>query len=189
MLATTFTSNAYVSLFEKAQREENWEADRLKRWRAAHSRVTPEELQATLGTWMIRSTDGGITWTKPYDCILNSPHGPIQLSDGKQLYAGKHLWREDGYIGSVISEDDGQSWKRQARIPTREGDDSALYHELHAVEAPSGKLLAHIRNHNKNNAGETLQSESSDGGATWSVPHSIGVWGFPSHLLLSLIHI
>lgn len=183
LLATTFTSNAYVSILEKAQQEGNWEANRLKRWHAAHSRVTSEELQATLGTWMIRSTDGGITWTKPYDCILNSPHGPIQLSNGRQLYVGKHLWREDGYIGSVISENDGQSWKPQARIPTREGDDSARYHELHAVEAPSGKLIAHIRNHNKSNAGETLQSESSDGGATWSVPHSIGVWGFPSHLL------
>ncbi len=28
-----------------------------------------------------------------------------------------------------------------------------------------------------------VQSESSDGGKTWSVPHPIGVWGLPSHLL------
>jgi sialidase-1 len=28
-----------------------------------------------------------------------------------------------------------------------------------------------------------LQSESKDGGKTWSEPHSIGVWGLPSHLL------
>jgi hypothetical protein len=28
-----------------------------------------------------------------------------------------------------------------------------------------------------------LQTESSDGGKTWSEPHSIGVWGLPSHLL------
>ena len=44
-------------------------------------------------------------------------------------------------------------------------------------------MIVHIRNHNTKNAGETLQSESTDGGKTWSVPHSIGVWGFPSHLL------
>ena len=31
--------------------------------------------------------------------------------------------------------------------------------------------------------GETLQCESTDGGKTWSEPHSIGVWGLPSHLL------
>ncbi len=183
LLATTFTSNAYVSILEKARKEGNWEAARLRQWEAAHQRVTAEQLQQTLGTWMIRSTDGGITWSKPYDSILNSPHGPIQLASGNQLYAGKHLWREDSYIGTVISRDDGKSWERQARIPTREGDDPAKYHELHAVEAPSGKLIVHIRNHNARHAGETLQSESTDGGASWSTPHSIGVWGFPSHLL------
>jgi Neuraminidase (sialidase) len=43
--------------------------------------------------------------------------------------------------------------------------------------------VAHIRNHNKANDRETLQSESSDGGKSWSVPRAIGVWGLPSHLL------
>ncbi|MFM7929284.1 MAG: exo-alpha-sialidase, partial [Pirellula sp.] len=27
------------------------------------------------------------------------------------------------------------------------------------------------------------QCESEDGGRTWTTPHSIGVWGLPSHLL------
>ena len=183
LLATTFTSNAYVSILEKQRAERSWDTERLAKWEAAHNRVTSAELAATLGTWMTRSTDGGITWSQPYDCILNSPHGPVQLSNGNQLYAGKHLWREDSYIGVVISKDDGRSWTKQAKIPTREGDNPDLYHELHAVEAPSGKLIVHIRNHNKQHAGETLQSESTDGGESWSVPHSIGVWGFPSHLL------
>ena len=65
----------------------------------------------------------------------------------------------------------------------REGDSSAEYHELHAVEAPSGKIVVHIRNQNPKNDRETLQAESSDGGKTWSVPQSIGVWGLPSFLL------
>jgi len=39
------------------------------------------------------------------------------------------------------------------------------------------------QNHNKKNDRETLQTESSDGGRTWTEPHSIGVWGLPSHLL------
>ena len=47
----------------------------------------------------------------------------------------------------------------------------------------AGKIIVHIRNHNKANSGETLQSESTDGGRTWSVPHTIGVWGLPSFLL------
>ena len=40
-----------------------------------------------------------------------------------------------------------------------------------------------ILNHNPKNNRETLQTESKDGGNTWSEPHSIGVWGLPSHLL------
>jgi hypothetical protein len=46
-----------------------------------------------------------------------------------------------------------------------------------------GRIIAQIRNHNKPEAGETFQSESADGGRTWTVPKPIGVWGLPSHLL------
>jgi hypothetical protein len=51
------------------------------------------------------------------------------------------------------------------------------------VETKSGKLIARIRNENPSNNNETLQSESTDGGRTWTTPHAIGVWGLPSHLL------
>jgi len=44
-------------------------------------------------------------------------------------------------------------------------------------------IIVQIRNHNPQNNGETLQTESKDGGRTWSVPRTIGVWGLPSHLL------
>src|SRR5262249_42300251 len=113
-----------------------------------------------------------------------SPHGPIQLKDGRLLYAGKQLWTGDKKIGVCESDDDGVTWRWLAEIPTRSGDEVVNgYHELHAVEAANGTLIAQIRNHNKSSAGETLQSESADGGKTWSEPHSIGVWGTPSHLL------
>lgn len=68
-------------------------------------------------------------------------------------------------------------------IPTRRGDDADEYHELHAVDAGNGKIIVQIRNHNEPNIRETLQCESEDGGRTWTTPHSIGVWGLPSHLL------
>ena len=114
---------------------------------------------------------------------VNSPHGPIQLSDGRQLYAGKELWRGELRIGVSQSTDDGRTWQWLAQIPTRPGDKDDQYHELHAVEASDGRIVAHIRNHNTKNASETLQCHSTDGGKTWSVPRSIGVWGLPSHLL------
>ncbi|HSJ04980.1 MAG TPA: sialidase family protein, partial [Verrucomicrobium sp.] len=104
--------------------------------------------------------------------------------DGRLLYAGKQLWTKEKKIGVCESKDDGQTWQWLADLPVREGDGAAQgYHELHAVEASDGTLLVQIRNHNKNNSGETLQTESTDGGKTWSAPHPLGVWGLPSHLL------
>ncbi|MDY0165336.1 MAG: sialidase family protein [Thermoguttaceae bacterium] len=188
ILITTFTSLAYVSGLERAEKVEPgepgaWPADRLARWQAAHRRVNAEERQAALSEWMIRSADGGVTFSGRYPSLVNSPHGPVQLSDGRLLYAGKDLWHGEQGVGVCESTDDGQTWNWLAAIPTREGDSQGAYHELHAVEAADGRIVVQIRNHNKANAGETLQTESEDGGKTWAVPHPIGVWGLPSHLL------
>jgi sialidase-1 len=160
-----------------------WSDLKFTEWRAVHQRISETQRQAEVGTWMIRSTDGGVTWSARYSVPINSPHGPIQLKDGRVLYAGKELWKNEHRIGVCESQDDGQTWSWLATIPTRPGDKADDYHELHAVECADGTLLAQIRNHNPANAGETLQSESIDGGKSWSIPHPIRVWGLPSHLL------
>ena len=192
LLVTTFTSLAYVRYgLAPAQKrlaetgDSGWPKGKLDRWLAAHRRLSPEQRTAQLGSWMIRSVDGGISWSRPYRSCVNSPHGPTQLKDGRLLYAGKnigHPERERSFVGVCQSTDDGISWERLAEIPARQGDSPNDYHELHAVETDSGRIVVHIRNHNRQNAGETLQSESTDGGKTWSTPHPIGVWGLPSHL-------
>ncbi len=194
LLVTTFTSLAYEDSFKKAAAmaeltDKGWvskamPAERYAKWKAAHERLNDEERQAELGEWLIRSTDGGKSWSTRIPTVVNSPHGPIQLKDGRLLYAGKQLWTGEKKIGVAESKDDGLTWQWLGEIPTRQGDDTTRsYHELHAVEAADGTLVAQIRNHNAANKGETLQSESKDGGKTWSEPHSIGVWGLPSHLL------
>ena len=71
LLATTFTSNAYVTVLAKARITGNWDAERLALWEAAAARITPTELKAALGTWMMRSTNGGITWSEAYSSIVN----------------------------------------------------------------------------------------------------------------------
>jgi len=195
ILVTTFTSLAYEAILKRAESQpagdkNTWPRppQRMDRWRAAHNRLTTPQRESQLDVWMIRSTDGGVTWSVPYRCLVNSPHGPIQLSDGRLLYAGKALWKDSpghrkGSVGVCESTDDGVSWHWLAEIGPRPGDSVEQYHELHAVEAAEGRLVLQIRNHNRANAGETLQSESSDFGKTWSEPHPIGVWGLPSHLL------
>lgn len=190
LLITTFTSTAYVPQLHKhtaAAREAQQSAlpaEQLARWQAVHARMTDAEREADKGEWLIRSTDGGRTWSARLPTIVNSPHGPLQLRDGRLLYAGKQLWSAERKIGVAVSTDDGQSWSWLADIPTRPGDNARdSYHELHAVEAGDGTLIAHIRNHSQQNARELLQTESRDGGRSWSVPHPIGVWGLPAHLL------
>jgi hypothetical protein len=188
LLVTTFTSLAYEPILRNAEKKNAgeagaWPAERLERWRAAHHRLSATQRQAELGQWMIRSTDGGVTWSARYSSIVNSPHGPIQLADGRLLYAGKELWTGPKRVGVCESRDDGQTWRWLADVPPRPGDAIAKYHELHAVETAEGRLVVHVRNHNRANDRETLQCESADGGKTWSVPRAIGVWGLPSHLL------
>ena len=192
LIVSTFTSLAYEEHLAKAtafadHTDKGWISksmpqDQFVKWQAAHLRLNDTDRKAELGEWIIRSTDGGKSWSTRIPTVVNSPHGPIQLKDGRLLYAGKKLWAEDKKIGVAESRDDGHTWQWLAEIPTRQGDKNA-YHELHAVEATDGTLIAQIRNHNEVNKGETLQTESTDGGKTWAEPHSIGVWGLPSHLL------
>lgn len=179
LLVTTFTSLAYERYLDK---QKDWLPEKQKRWQAAHTRASAAQRKALVDCWMLRSTDGGMTWSAPFRVPVNSPHGPIALKSGRLLYPGKKLW--DGSRNGVAeSTDDGATWRWLAEFPTRSGDKFEEYHELHGVETASGRVLVHIRNHNKANAGETLQTESSDGGKTWTEPHGIGVWGLPSHLL------
>ena len=193
LIVTTFTSLAYEPMLAKATAmaeftPKGWvtkgmSPEQFARWKAAHSRLNDAERKAELGQWLIRSTDGGLTWSTRLPTIVNSPHGPIQLNDGRLLYAGKQLWTPENKVGVCESKDDGLTWQWLAEIPTRKGDSAAAqYHELHAVEASDGTLIVQIRNHSEANKGWTLQTESKDGGKTWSEPHPI-CFGLPSHLL------
>lgn len=192
ILITTFTSLAYweyvmkkeVELRAKGEKGKRLSDERYRRWMAVHTRISEQQLQKELGCWMLRSTDGGVNWSERYSSIYNSPHGPIELSDGRLLYPGKDLWSSDKEMGCSVSKDDGKSWEKLSIIPHPEGVNvTKEYHELHGVEAKDGTIVVQIRSHAKATNGETLQTESSDGGKTWSMPHSIGVWGLPSHLI------
>lgn len=189
LLVSSFTSLAYQprladGLKAAAGDKNAMPPEQLAHWKAVHARLSDAGREADLGEWVIRSTDSGKSWSSRIPTVVNSPHGPIQLKDGRLLYAGKQLWTAGNKIGVAESRDDGLTWQWLADIPTRPGDTvQDGYHELHAIEAQDGTLIAQIRNHNAANEGETLQSESQDGGKTWSTPHSIGVWGLPSHLL------
>ena len=189
ILVTSFTSFAYEEWLLKPERQRRangkgtWNDERYERWAKAHEPfLTKEAQKAELGCWMIRSEDGGKTWSERYSSIVNSPHGPIQLKDGRLLYPGKVLW--DGRkIGICESKDDGKTWSWLADLEPIPGENPVTeYFELHGVEANSGRIVVQIRSHAKTSNQETLQCESEDGGKTWTQIHKIGVWGIPSHL-------
>lgn len=187
LLVTTFTSIAFEDLIPKANEASAgggaWSQERLARWIAARDRIGAEERRRALGCWILRSTNNGQSWSEPIECLVNSPHGPTQLADGRLLYVGKQLWRDAERIGACESTDDGLTWRWLAEIPTRAGDSMDQLHELHALETADGRVIAVIRNHNQRDEHVILQTESSDGGRTWSEPRSTGVWGYPPHLL------
>lgn len=187
ILVTTFTSLAYepelnAEIAARAKGEGKWSDARFDSWKRANDRISAEARKKELGCWAQRSTDGGITWSARLATPFNSPHGPCQLADGTLLYVGKELWTDAKRVGACVSKDDGQTWEVRGFMPVRDGDSVVQYHELHAVEATDGTLVAQIRNENKNNHCENLQTISKDGGETWSVPRAIGVWGIPSQL-------
>ncbi len=128
--------------------------------------------------WMIRSTDGGKSWSEPYRVPLMSPNGPKLTKDGRLIWAGK----DGAMIGLAESFDDGETWEIIGQIPADPRHDPINYHELDIIDCADGSLIAQIRCHNTPGH-ETLQTRSNDGGKTWTIPRSIGVWGFPSHLL------
>lgn len=155
----------------------------LPAWRAARDRVSAHERQRQAGAWIIRSMDEGRSWSPHDRCPVSSPHGPTLLRDGTLLFVGKQIMDASGRIGACCSHDHGKIWSWIGEISSESFHSVTELHEPHAVEVGDGTIIAQIRNHNESNKYEILQSRSSDGGRSWSLPRSTGVWGFPSHLL------
>jgi len=149
---------------------------------ARHSeKLSDEDRKKWLGNWTRRSEDGGKTWGEPSPTVSTAPHGPISLRSGRLLYVGTGKVDNKASVSVEESTDDGRTWKVISTIPT-EGFNRGLS-EPHVIELASGKLIAMIRNEPKDRTQcFLLQSESTDGGHTWSAARSTGIWGYPPHL-------
>jgi hypothetical protein len=160
-------------------------------WRAARERLASVDVRAELGSFVARSEDGGKTWSEKIPSLVSTPHGPVGLADSRLLYVGRRgtapgLWGRgcshiNGEVAVAESLDDGRTWSMLSEVwPYAEGE---IRGEPHMVEAADGRLIVQIRCHGGAFDKQTAQCESDDGGRTWTQPHSIGVDGFPSHLL------
>jgi sialidase-1 len=157
---------------------------------------TDEAVRACLGSWVLLSADGGTTWSPPIRTPVTTPHGPIRLRNSDLLYLGKRFGNHmndlhENPLAAAVSRDGGRTWTERGAVPCFPGTKSTAYHEPHVVELISGTLLGLVRYE----AGpygvctdgplnfSLLQTESSDGGATWSIPRPLGFHGSPPHLL------
>lgn len=175
LLVSWFTSLAFASPTYP---------DAHERYARHAEKITPEVRAEWLGNWVRRSVDHGKTWQRPVRTTVSAPHGPIQLRDGRLLYVGT-VERDAGRaIMAAESRDDGCTWAELAALPPPlDRADGAGLSEPHVVELRSGKLLALVRNEPRDRQCFLLQSESSDGGKTWSRLHATPLWGYPPHLL------
>ena len=192
LIASWFTSVAFLYQFQTKgnQLPEILQAS----WGRHIEKLIPETRKQWLGNWIRRSEDGGETWGEPVNTIVNAPHGPIQLADGRLLYLGINKIVGDGKspnppdeqrIAAAESRDDGLTWKLIGYIPVPEYLDpgATACHELHAVETADGKIVAMIRHHGEPGKHFLWQSESADGGKTWTEAHQTQIWGYPPHLI------
>jgi BNR/Asp-box repeat. len=142
----------------------------------------PEIRGQYLGNWVRRSDDGGKTWGEAIRTKVSAPHGPISLRDGRLLYVGSAQYESRRGIFVEESTDDGRTWKIIAELTGAE--EPQRMSEPHMVELKSGKLIAMVRYEPKDPAKRCLlQSESTDGGKTWTPLRSSGIWGLPPHLI------
>lgn len=186
-----------ISWFSSDHRQRLAESDDpglAERWQAGLSWVTDENAARFVGSWVRTSADGGDSWDEPVRVPVTTPHGPVRLADGGLVYLGKIFGQtmEDLYAGqqgiqAIRSSDEGRTWSELGRVPLAEGTDVGDYHEPHFAELPSGKLVGMIRFH----GGEALgldgrimmQTESTDGGETWTEAEPLPFHAVPPHVL------
>ena len=180
LIVSWFTSLA----FDNPRYHKHYPETVVKSWERHAEKLSPEIREQWLGCWIRRSADSGKTWGEHIKLRINAPHGPIQLTNGHLLYVGKTLWEEKKSLLAAESRDEGKTWEYIGTIPVRPGESIDHYHELHAVEREDGAIIAMIRYNPPERENNIMrQSESYDGGKSWTVPHETGIWGYPPHLI------
>lgn len=157
--------------------------------------VPPEAEERYLGSTFRISHDCGVTFGEIHKSPITSPHGPTQLADGTILWVGRtyDTAHEPDEISAYVVDPASGDMTLLGKIPAIPAEEETYETcEPHAILLPSGRIIAHIRVHtvpsgSRQPSGITLyQSESDDGGRTWTQPHALlgRTGGAPPHLLL-----
>lgn len=192
LLLTWFNlETKHLSRYTRARQEMS--PQQLAFMDAATMNYSPELDEKWAGSLCRVSKDGGVTWGEAHRAPVTAPHGPILLRDGRLLYLGKDYGNKEpngagGAVYACVSCDDGATWEKLGTVPLPEGTHKNNFHEPHVIELPDGRLLGIIRyqhsgEYTKYLSFSMFQTESSDGGKTWSEAKYLGAEGSPPHLL------
>jgi hypothetical protein len=124
--------------------DEGWiPAAERETWAHVFKTWTDAQVEPLVGSWAMRSDDGGATWGEPVRSPVSAPHGPIRLADGDLFYLGKSFatWndRTFGPIAAARSSDGGHSWRVDWILRADGPDDDLGYPST--VELADGSLV------------------------------------------------
>ncbi len=155
--------------------------------------VAPAEEEKALGATFRISHDNGMTFGPICKSPVTSPHGPVELSDGSLLWVGRTFSPHDAHRPGVdaieahrMDADGGMEYVGAIEPIFTDGTE-LLSCEPHAIELKDGTVLAHIRvQHGEKGIFTVFQSQSKDGGKTWTKPIQLlgDSGGSPPHLFM-----
>ena len=142
-----------------------------------------------LGSLYRISHDGGITFGEIHKIPVTCPHGPAALPDGSLIYIGNQFFpdesspKSDKHLACYKVYADGRN---EFLSEIENVADDLNSYEPYAIALDDKNILVHIRVEGREKSVFTIyQSESHDGGKTFTKPHQIlsDRGGAPAHII------
>lgn len=131
-----------------------------------------------LGTWFIRSGDNGQSWSEP--SLISDRYwvsSPVRVLSNGRWILGLYSEAPDWLAVTAFSDDAGEHWNFSIIPPS---DELLVDAETDVIERKDGTLLAVLRH--REGERPMVRSVSTDGGATWGEPQSMGFSGHCPYL-------
>ncbi len=192
ILAFGESSVIITSFNNKVETQKGWNKDNKNPYIDGYLNVVNEKEaeEKYLGSTFVFSRDNAVTFENIQRIPISSPHGPCLNEKGEILYVGCQFFCKDSNNDSdtlaVYKVNPDGTYELLSTIENVSSD--LLNCEPHATVLPDGKIIVHIRvqgTHNGQHYFTTYQSESKDGGLTFTKPHMLLSvnGGAPAHLL------
>lgn len=149
--------------------------------------ISDEDEEKYLGASYRISCDFGVNFGETRKCPVTIPHGPLELPDGSLIFIGRpynHREVKDCIKAYKLLDNGEFEFNGEIEDIYNSKGEKATSCEPHSILLNDGKILTQMR---VQLAGyfTIFQSESDDGGKTWSKPRQLlsDFGGAPPHLM------